>query len=222
MFTMSEQENSRSPQSGIVLAGASAEAPQQDHEPPGASSCTNGNSSATPDSGMGNNVFSSLEKPGDKSEGSMGEGGDGGESGIEVKVDCEEQGESGVCAETQSDLLCPLKVMRPDMKEDKVPSDSVSPSAEVSDMGASEGKAGRDESEMEASVVSSNAQDDERLNGDSQGCCDASDGCTETPARAEEEKQGCEGEEKNEIPEIEENTLEPSNTETERRRLRRT
>lgn len=209
---MSEQENSRSPQSTVVPAGAGAENTEQKQEPQGAGSCPSESSGAGVDSGMGNNVFSSPEKLGDKAVGSMGEGE---ESASKTEVDCEGQVEQEKCEETQDGLLCPQEVSLPDLKESKVPRDSASPGAEpISGMGASEREAERDKAETEKSVAVSDVQDTESKAGDSRGCDSSVGECKDPPAKLEDNEQGCEKKEETPDSKKDENdTSEPSNTE---------
>lgn len=177
---MSEQENSRSPQSAL-LVGAGDEATEQVPEPLGAESCTSTSISINGDAGMGNNVFSSPEKL-DKAEGSKEES-----AASRIKVGCEGQKEE--CKETPSAMLRPEEVIVPG-KESKVPRDSASPGAEP-DMGVSEGDEARETSGV------SNGLDGEGVNGDWRGC-DGGEGCKDGPVvrkDGEVMNQGCEGKE---------------------------
>lgn len=201
---MSEQENSRSPPCSAVLAPASAEEPRPDQEPPGATSCPG------PDADMGNNIFTAPEEAGDEGDGGKGEAEDRGSD----KVDCKGSTEADVCEEAPGDLPPPPEVTLPDLKEDKVPSDSAgSEAVPDSDNGASEEKDGRDGVETEEGEVVSDVQDAKGLNGDSRGCGDAPEGCRQTPGE-EDAEQGCEGKEEAPTSHMgESDTPEPSNIE---------
>ncbi|KAG0724507.1 Cysteine/serine-rich nuclear protein 2 [Chionoecetes opilio] len=187
VFTMSEQENSRSPQSSNPPAEAAAGKTEEEQQP-GVEACGAGESSGTrPDTGMGNDASSAADKCID--EAVCSEEGKEESSGSEA----EGQAKAGVCDETHRGLPCPREVMLLDLKEREVPGVNVDfGGASPSDKGPCEGQQGKNKAGAEKSVGASYEQGCESQAGGSGDCANNYDnGCkdkAESPASHSQEK----------------------------------
>lgn len=183
---MSEQENSRSPQSTTLPAEAVAGGSEK--EPGVDSSCTGGSNSAISDTGMGNNVFTAPEK----CSGEAGYTGEGKENGTESKADSEGQAKEEVCHQTHKGLPDPQ-----DLNEREVPSGSADCEGKpTSDKGSCEEQEKNNKAEAKKSMGESESQVDGSVD-----CANNFDNCKGKEVDGEENGLGRGSEEKEETPE---------------------
>lgn len=124
---MSEQENSRSPPSTTLPAGAPAGSPGHEQEPH-TDPCDAGKSgSAGSDAGMGNNIVFTSEKSSDEAASTE----EGNEEDSGSKEPSDNPAKDKACAEANNRLPCPGEAMLLDLKESEVPRDGAEPSADA-------------------------------------------------------------------------------------------